>query len=383
LPAGVDFAFGDSESYWVLGHQIARGEPYQFGGDDARVFRTPGYPLLLAGLFAVAGEQPPVLWARALGAVLGTLAVGGVYWLTRLLFDQPAALLGTGLTAVYPGAVAMSVFVLSEALFCPLILGQFIAWILAWRANRKVTGLAWAVVAGITAGAATLVRPSWLLFTPLAVAVALTMFGERRRQLRLSAIMLAAMIIAMSPWWVRNRIVVSRFVPTTLQVGASLYDGLNPRATGASNMWWDKDDPAVPQDEHSRDRQLRDEAVSWAHQNPGRVLELAGVKFLRMWNVWPNEPSLGSWPFRLALMMSYVPMAALAACGAWIFSRRGWPYAVCWLPAVYFTGLHMIFVSSIRYRRPAMLTLIVLAAGAAVVGQRKRSQGAGDRSQNQ
>ncbi len=255
LPAGVDFAFGDSESYWVLGHQIARGESYQIG-DDARVFRTPGYPLLLAGLFAAAGEQPPVLWARALGAVLGTLAVGGVDWLTRFLFDRPVALLGTGLTAVFPGAVAMSVFVLSEAFFCPLILGQFIAWILAWRANRKVTGLTWAVVACITAGAATLVRPSWLPFTPLAVAVVLTMFGERRRQLRLSAILPATTVIAMSPWWVRNGVVVGRLVPTTLQVGADLYDGFNPRATGASktgasNMWWDKDDRAVPQNEAS------------------------------------------------------------------------------------------------------------------------------------
>jgi hypothetical protein len=42
---------------------------------------------------------------------------------------------------------------------------------------------------------------------------------------------------------------------------------------------------------------------------------------------------------------------------------------LCGLPAIYFTLLHMVFVSSIRYREPAMLGLIVLAAGVLVRGK--------------
>src|SRR5690349_17264092 len=48
LPAGVKFGFGDSESYWELGRAIARGEPYEYGPDNLKIFRTPGYPALLA-----------------------------------------------------------------------------------------------------------------------------------------------------------------------------------------------------------------------------------------------------------------------------------------------------------------------------------------------
>ena len=58
------FALPDSESYWALGRAIARGEPYQFGSPEARVFRTPGYPLLLAPLFLLDGREPPLFWAR-------------------------------------------------------------------------------------------------------------------------------------------------------------------------------------------------------------------------------------------------------------------------------------------------------------------------------
>ncbi len=79
--------------------------------------------------------------------------------------------------------------------------------------------------------------------------------------------------------------------------------------------------------------------------------------------MWPNEPSLRSWPARLGIVSTYVPLLACSLAGVWRFSRRGWPYVLCWLPAVYLTLLHMVFVSSIRYREPAMLALVVLAAG--------------------
>jgi hypothetical protein len=187
--------------------------------------------------------------------------------------------------------------------------------------------------------------------------------------------MLLGLALAMTPWWIRNATVAGRFVPTTLQVGASLYDGMNPDATGASDMAFVPGftervgrEPAVPGEpfEVRLDRRFREEALAFARRNPGKVARLAVVKLYRMWNLWPNEPSLSSWPVRIVVAMSFVPVLLLGLLGAARTVRGGWPYWLCWLPAVYFTGLHVIFVSSIRYRQPAMLGLIVLAAG--VVG---------------
>jgi len=200
----------------------------------------------------------------------------------------------------------------------------------------------------------------------------------RGRHLAIGLGMLLGLIAAMTPWWIRNARVTGRFVPTTLQVGASLYDGLNPHATGASRMMTlelaerERRDPAgaggEPSDtfEYRLDRRLRAEALAWARANPGRASRLALAKLRRMWNCWPNEPTLSSWPIRLAVLVSYLPVLVLAILGACRTVRRGWPYVLCWLPAVYFTLLHVVFVSSIRYRQPAMLTLIVLAAGVVV-----------------
>jgi hypothetical protein len=76
---------------------------------------------------------------------------------------------------------------------------------------------------------------------------------------------------------------------------------------------------------------------------------------------------------RLPFAAGYLPVMALAAVGAWWFVRSDWSFAACLLPAVYFTALHVVFVGSIRYRQPAMLALIVLAAGAAMAVWRWRA----------
>ena len=286
------------------------------------------------------------------------------------------------MAALYPGAVALGALVLSEAPFLALMLAQLCLWTAAWQARSIGKAAALAVLTGLAAGAATLVRPSWLLFTPLALAAAILFggtgdaSGTRRRPAALAAAILAGLVLAMAPWWVRNARVTGHFVPTTLQVGASLYDGLSPTATGASRMDFvapmteaERRHPAAAGGrlsdgfEYRLDRRMGSEALTWAWAHPGRVAELAAIKLVRLWNIWPNEPRLSAWPIRLVVALSYLPVLALGLAGAVGSFRRSWPYVLCWLPAAYFTLLHVVFVSSIRYREPAMLALMVLAAG--------------------
>lgn len=362
------FGFGDSDGYWALGKALAHGGPYQYGEDSA--FRAPGYPLLLAPLFLVR-DDPPVLWARIESALLATLAVAAVGWLTRTLFGPRPALVAIGIGACYPGAVMLGALILSEAPFSAFMTAQLATWSAATLAtsNRRATWLALAT--GLLAGAATLTRPSWLLFTPLAVFACLTASVSRRRLIEALAVLIGLTMV-MTPWGVRNWLVTGCLVPTTLQVGASLYDGLNPQATGASDMRFverfraeEQQEPVGPGAlslECRLDRRLRQEALAWATDHPGEVLRLSLVKLARMWNLWPNDVAFSSWPIRLAVLFTYVPLLFFAIIGSARTLRRGWPYWLCWLPAAYLTLLHMVFVSSVRYREPAMLPLTALAA---------------------
>ena len=377
LPAGARFEFGDSDAYWTLARQIAAGRPYQYGSPDARIFRMPGYPLLLAPLF-LGDDDPPVIWGRLIGAICGTLAVAAVYVLAARLFDRDTGLVAAALAACYPGAIALSAVVLSEAPFCPLVVAQLAAWVASWQAGgprrasspAKRRSICLAAASGCLGGLATLMRPSWLLFVPLAVGAGLLLCIERRRVLAGGLVMTAALMVTLLPWWVRNARVAGHFVPTTLQVGASLYDGLNPRADGSSQMdfvaAFERQERAADAHdepfEYRLDRRLRRAAIEWAIGHPSKVAALAAVKFARMWNVWPNAPQQRGGLVRLVSAATYVPVLVLALAGFWRTRGRWWPAALCWLPAVYLTLLHVVFVSSIRYREPAMLGLIVLAA---------------------
>jgi hypothetical protein len=434
------FGMGDSEGYFTLAQAIAEGRPYEYGPERAQVFRAPGYPLLMAPLFWFTNQDNAVMAARVENAVLGTLAVVGVWWLARQLFDARTAMAAALMAALYPEAIALSAMVLSETPFCAAMLLQFCLWTAACKAEKRRSALLLALAGGLVAGAATLIRPSWLLFTPAAAAVlamlsrrafsplplgegqgvragrpestsylspllrsphpnplpagegtgnagfpSALLFNIRWRHAAIAAAILAGICLAMLPWWIRNAHVTGHFVPTTLQVGASLYDGLSPYATGASDMKqvdqfvaeYRRQAPAVDGEssaaiEYRTDRRLREAALDWAVAHPGSALQLAGIKLLRMWNVWPNEASFSSWPVRLVVAVSYVPLLILGVIGAFRTIHRGWPYMLCWLPAIYFSVLHAVFVGSIRYRQPAMLGLIVLAA-AAIVPQQSAS----------
>lgn len=370
IPEGKRFTFGDSEGYWALGQAIANGQPYQYGSPDASVRRMPGYPLILAGVFELCGADAPVFCARAVNGLLGALAVLCVFWLGKSAFDASVGLAAAGIAAVYPGAIGMSVFVLSEAPFSPLLAVQLAATQASWRATAWRKSAGWSALAGLAAGLATYMRPSWIAFLPFLAVCGLWGVGRWRR-LAGTCLAMAVCATVLTPWWFRNYRVVGRFVPTTLSAGESLYDGLHDGATGGSDMSFvpaieraERFAPTRPKDEPFEcrlDARLAREAWAWARANPGRVASLASNKLARFWSPWPHDTPIG-WPLKAVLIAAWLPVTIGGACGAWRFRAAGWPCWVCLAPAAYFSLLHLVFVASTRYREPAMLPWIVLAA---------------------
>ena len=202
--------------------------------------------------------------------------------------------------------------------------------------------------------------------------------GHRARQTAILVATLIGLSCVMCPWWIRNARITGRFVPTTLQVGPSLLDGLHAGASGASDEDMAFMQPLVVEQlaedaqqvgplsstfEYRLNARAQQAAIAWAKQHPTQVAVLAGRKFLRIWTVWPSGGEVSSTAIRLVISLSSFSVLLLALWYSGTIVRRfDWFYAICFVPSLYFTLLHMVFVGSVRYREPALLVLIPLAA---------------------
>jgi hypothetical protein len=266
----------------------------------------------------------------------------------------------------------MSAIILSEAVFVPLMLAALWGLAVLWDepgrfggARRRRTVMI-ALASGSAAGLAILVRPSWALYVP--VVLVFWVIAKMRDRGATIVAMRGALVFAigvaavMSPWWVRNARIYGRFVPTALWMGASLYDGLNPHATGASDMSFLYDREFWPLDEQDQDAELTRRAISFAREEPGRVLRLAFFKLGRFWSPWPNAEGLFSPVLTLAGSIVELPLFGLMLVGGWARRRDLRVGIVLAGPVLYFCALHLVFASSMRYRIPGEMPALGLAA---------------------
>jgi hypothetical protein len=185
--------------------------------------------------------------------------------------------------------------------------------------------------------------------------------------------------LLLSPWGMRNVAVLGDFAWLSANGGVTLYDAQGPQADGSSDQSFLKNMPQLAGlSEIELDRALGRLAVEQMQSDPLRVLQLAWVKLLRMWNPLPNvaeyRGGLTAW-----IGAAYtVAVLALALWAAGLSLRqRSRPRSTrlqfqLWLPVAVFTLLHCIYIGSVRYRVPLMPMLAISAA--AVVAPAARLQ---------
>jgi 4-amino-4-deoxy-L-arabinose transferase-like glycosyltransferase len=210
---------GDALMYGDLAHNMLAHHVYGFSGNviQPTLIRLPGYPLFLAGCFAVFGgmHYAAVVWVQMAVDLLGCALLGV---LAERLAGRRAGLIAVWLAALCPFTANYAVVLLAESLsvFCVVVaLYSLARWETEWSAGGR--GIGWAVAIGCALSGAVLLRPDGGLLA-VVVLPAMLWVGLRRRVRvaeRLGPVVVATLLVVLPlmAWTVRNWRVFHGFQP--------------------------------------------------------------------------------------------------------------------------------------------------------------------------
>ena len=385
---GARCLFGDTEIYWQYGLAIAEGRPYVVYQWEVPHFalRTPGYPVWLSLFIKLLGTS--TVWIRLGQASLGTLAVWWIYKLAgKLGFTEHTCRLSAFLLAIDPFQAMQSSFLLTEALFSPLLIIFMVRWVdvlVGDQRNKAILrlGLGYFSVGAFQAVLA-LIRPAWGPFLAVILIVNTICFIRLRqispcRAALMNLCLIAGWFVVVLPWVVRNEQVIGRAAIGGTWGGASLYDGVRPGAEGSSEMSFVASEEFRHLPETDQDDRWK--SLSWNEisKDPARIASLAIAKQARFWSAWPLEQSANRWWMKLACGLLVWPVWLAGIVGLVSVSRerrlnRG--FFLC-LPLLFTALEHTLFVGSSRYRIAVFTpVLIVSARGLVQLTQRLSESG--------
>jgi len=384
--AAKRYGIGFADGYDLISKNLANGNGYRWRADMAEtMIREPGYPLLLAAAFKIAGFR--IEAARLLNLLLTVgIAVMLMALARRMTGDPRAPVIAALLFLVHPGTLIAEARGGIEILFVFVGFGFMLA--LHWAVEKG--GLWRYLFAGLAFGVVVQVRSTPIAFPVLLLLYALfTATGARERLMAAFrvAILVVGMGLVMVPWVVRNYRLVHEFVPGSTLGGVALQEGLcmcrnvsfgvdlypvgqaagrergelarelGMRFEGAEyfQMFYDA------HDETAFNRILYVTARKDYARNPGLLVGCVGKNLFNLWFLGKT------WDITKLNMLLQVPVLALVFYGLRIVWRRG-DLRKMGILLTYVSSIaivHLLVVAEARYSIP-VLAFLAIPAGVGV-----------------
>jgi hypothetical protein len=400
LRIGVALYLGDSTppgkdetSYSILAMRLVDGFGYSFPrawypgfvpADTPTSHWSFLYTAFVAGVYAASGFHP--LAVRLVSAVLGGLLIP--WMMVRLArrvwpVNDNLALLSAGLGAVYAYFVLFSAQLMTETFYISALLYSLersLALMELLHEDRldRRRALLTAVGLGISLGVAALFRQAILPWIALSFAL-LLWFGWKEGHLRetfvtllLAGLVLIAFIL---PFTIRNYIVYGDFMLLNSNAGYAMYAAQHPmhgtsfQAFTAAPLPEDLNPP--PENEAQWDRALLRKGFQYIVEDPGRYALLSISRIADYFMFWPAAQT--SMINNIGRMLSFALFLPVMIYGLWISSHQWRRYWFLYAFMLFYTVMHLLTWSMIRYRLPVDALLLLFAAlGLVNLGQHLR-----------
>jgi 4-amino-4-deoxy-L-arabinose transferase-like glycosyltransferase len=378
----TDAAEYDRAAVSLVRHGVfAKSVATYHGG--ATAIHPPGFSVALATVYRVVGTGSASTrwaWGRVLEACLGAIAVGLICVIALRLWGSITALTAGVVSAVFPPLLLIGSTLLAEPLFIVFELAAVLAALIHRDSPHRYR---WAVATGVLVSLGALTRGNGLV---LAIPLLFLVWSERprltRRAVAAPAAFVAAAVLTLVPWTIRNFEAFHQFVPITTETGfvlAGAYQHIaqdNPRYASfwlppfAAIARLDRTQPKV--NEAQMSDHLVTVAFDYIRAHPGALPKTAYWNTLRLLNL--AGPGFERW---FAADESYPrALATVSVYGFWVLlaltvpgllvgvvrrRARQAPAAFWWCPVVTI-AVAIPLEGSTRYRSPADPFLLMFAA---------------------
>ena len=344
------FYFPDSTSYSQAAINLIRD-----GGFGARYDRAPGYPLFLAGVYALIGES--IFAVRAVESLMGAFLAVIIAVLGRRIGGEIVGTVAGILWSVYPLAVFVAGLVYPTGLATTLLACG--VWCVLRDVHREFSARGM-FFAGIFFGLAALTVPVALL--TIVFIAAWVFYWAPRSRLVLASVLLLGAAMCLVPWTVR-----SFFVHGQLVAVQPVQRHLPKISSGGSN--------------------LPPNRIERILQRPDLFVMHFGRQFLGFWQLYPDRIKMSKPGYReklnatqprvvratvyspgllinLISIISSGPVLLFGIVGVTGMWRTGQSRELSILLAMIFSFAvgYAIFVGKLRYRIPVEPYIIILSA---------------------
>jgi hypothetical protein len=390
----------DSHAYYALSKALY--EEGSFGGPEFRDSSdwSPGAPFLYAAAYYATGgaREGTARIAEALLGVATILVVFALGWRLGGRYRRWVGLFAAFGIAVYPPFIHTTGELMSEPPAMLSLPAAILAFLWASDQERRWPWLVPGVLFGLTA----MFRPEYLL---VAVAFVVLAFiragwgrgGERgtagwRPGLAGAAVLLAAIVLPILPWTIRNIVVLDRAVPISTGGGKALYVGtylpadgeyqrvkailvqryegkdLQPNSAALEAIsptpLFDKVAARYP--DLPRDSALgkigKENLSDYLGEDPIGYLAMTARKVSRMWSSGVGEAMSATVGRVVQILLVLLGLAGFALLAA---RRRWWHLAVLATPIALVTLVGAVSLAAPR-RNEVLMTLIFPLAGLAL-----------------
>lgn len=381
----INFQAGQTDNFWPIANHLLDGQGYSLcyplyfpfcahGDATPTAMREPVPVLIYAASAVLTGRS--LLATMHVQVLMCVLIVLLTYHFTRAIAGARAALLAALAWAIYLPAVEIENQLSADLIGTCLLLCSAN---LMLRARTRNTFGAW-VLAGAVLGAAALSRSALLL-----MALPWGLFAcwsadngfSLRNGWRKAITVVAAMLLVMTPWAVRNHQVFGKWWLGTSMNGYNVWRMSSLVGTDQPLHYVDsfeadtmshellarRTDLRGDENEAEMDRVYLEEGMKQVRKDPAKYVRLCGFRCMQLLTNIEVKSTYGVQlglldRISLAQQLLYL---VLAAMGMWSLWRRQWTWIVA--IAVQVAG-YSALVAQWRYAIPIMPIFIAFAAAA-------------------